>query len=319
MAETFAAALHCRQDLKEEGQRHKAAGTISRSSISQGLNSVPQGPSPRKPRVKSKSIRLPPGSWQKAASSCRGASANFLTVKQDQEDQPAPGGNRPAETKTAKVVQRGHRQEPCKARDGSALAQIHTPHTVHTCLLEAGRQGKGKGGRPPLGKGALCNLAINKDHTARVRERVGQAMLEDVDGDKFQHFCVTASPPEDLLVDLPSCSLKQVVANQGLNAKLALMSGIRTLCFSVAAHDILCIPWTFRLAVPVADAMASSTPADRSRAEQRKLRELVANRVIRPTTRSNRARLQEALDSWLRGSHATPSISCWLCHLVRRR
>ena len=57
--------------------------------------------------------------------------------------------------------------------------------------------------------------------------------------------------------------------------------------------------------------MAPSTPAEHGRAKRREPVLLVADRVVRPVTRSNRAKLLEAFDSWLAENHAT-SVSAVL-------
>ena len=57
--------------------------------------------------------------------------------------------------------------------------------------------------------------------------------------------------------------------------------------------------------------MAPSTPAEHGRAKRREPVLLVADRVVRPVTRSNRAKLLEAFGSWLVENHAT-SVSAVL-------
>ena len=57
--------------------------------------------------------------------------------------------------------------------------------------------------------------------------------------------------------------------------------------------------------------IAPSTPAEHGRAKRREPVLLVADRVVRPVTRSNRAKLLEAFGSWLVENHAT-SVSAVL-------
>ena len=137
----------------------------------------------------------------------------------------------------------------------------------------------------------------------------------------FLGLFATSSHPFGLVVELLSSAsiLSCVCSRWSFAVELPLFLFAVTMLhhFPLDFDSTLGFPgegwFLFRLfVVMLVRAMATispATPAEHDRARRREPVQLVADRVVRPATRSNRAKLLEAFDLWLTENHGTTTTA----------